>query len=189
MDLKAASQYLKESKLTTQNAVNTTLAGQSGTGAFCGTLSPTIMTPNIIGTATNNNAAAGSVGEYIESIISSPESILSGVNFNITSISLSPGDWDTWGQVVMALDAMTTINYVVTGISTTSLTLPSVEGYRGGWAFDAAGTTPYQADLFFMPPQIRLSLASTTTVYLVIQAVFNVSTATCMGFIGARRRR
>jgi hypothetical protein len=38
-------------------------------------------------------------------------------------------------------------------------------------------------------PVIRVSLASTTTVFLVAQASFGVSTMTCDGFIRARRVR
>jgi hypothetical protein len=38
-------------------------------------------------------------------------------------------------------------------------------------------------------PQTRLSLSATTTIYLVAQATFTVSTAAAWGQIFARRRR
>lgn len=43
------------------------LTDESGTGAAVFGTSPTITTPNIVGTATNDNAAALSVGEYVSS--------------------------------------------------------------------------------------------------------------------------
>src|SRR4029077_4886616 len=50
----------------------------------------------LLGTATNDNATAGNVGEYIESVIPAGAAIAitSATNTNLTSISLTAGDWD-----------------------------------------------------------------------------------------------
>src|ERR1700744_413847 len=65
------------------------------------------MTPNggsataagqIRGTATNDNASAGNVGEYVVSNNTTAQSLASGTPLNVTSISLTPGDWDVTGS-------------------------------------------------------------------------------------------
>lgn len=50
--------------MATNNAVNTTLSGQSGTGAFAGTVSPTFTTPNIgAATGTSFNSLTGAASQ------------------------------------------------------------------------------------------------------------------------------
>jgi len=65
----------------------------SGTLGVTGTITPG-QTTGIVGTTTNNNAQAGSVGEYIESVIASGSSVslTTSVMVNMTSISLTAGD-------------------------------------------------------------------------------------------------
>ena len=59
----------------------------SGTGIKC--------------TNTNDNASAGQLGEFISSVIPSGSAVVVGSNAvtNITSISLTEGDWDVWSNV------------------------------------------------------------------------------------------
>ena len=45
------------------------------------------------GATDGSNAGSGIIGEYIESYIDTPFSITSGVNTDVTSIALTPGDW------------------------------------------------------------------------------------------------
>ena len=54
----------------------------------------------LAGVTTNSNAAAGIVGEYISSSIASGSavSLTTGVSANVTSISLTAGDWEVYGQ-------------------------------------------------------------------------------------------
>lgn len=104
---------------------------------------------------------------------------------NITSISLTAGDWDVFGTVAFAPAASTTISILIGWISVTSATSPGApnEGayYLGRLTFT---TGAGQA----MPVgQKRINLTSTTTVYLSAQASFAVSTMGAYGFIGARR--
>ena len=58
--------------------------------------SETIVTPNLVGVTSASNAAAGSVGEIISALVAvgSPVSLVNATAKNVTSISLTAGDWD-----------------------------------------------------------------------------------------------
>lgn len=164
---------------------NTTSVTFPTSGTLLTSAQPTINQPNIVGTTTNDNAAAGSVGEFVSSVISSGAgvSLTSNVVRNITSISLTAGDWDISGNVSMIFTSTAGIGWAWS--STTSATLPDASLYsglefNGGSAQGVGGIT--------IPP-LRLSLAVTTTVYLSVQPEFAAGTATGCGGIYARRRR
>ncbi len=165
------------------------VTGETGSGALVFGTTPTISTPNIIGTATNDNAAAGSVGEVISSTVlnAAAVALTSNVAANVTSISLTAGDWDVWGNVATKPAGGTTTAGAAGAINTVSATFPTYPG-------DGAVTDlPYSAgagqSITFSVGKMRLSLAVTTTVYLVAQSTFAVSTSAAYGFIGARRAR
>jgi len=165
------------------------------TGAFT-TLSATgAITPaqvaGIVGTTTNNNAQAGSVGEYVESVLapSSHITLVSGTPTNVTSISLTAGDWDVWGIVIADSDATTTATAVTPWISTTSATLVSINTcLRSAWQQTNA-LFPNAGYLTVEPPKQRISISATTTVYLSVQVNFGVANMYVSGAIRARRAR
>lgn len=139
------------------------------------------------GTNTNDSASAGYVGEVISSNIAagSAVSVTTTTATNITSISLTAGDWDISGQV--ALTFSDTPSQIVGNINTTSATL----GTAGLGSPDhsmAAGFTTGFTQVIGLPTG-RLSLNSTTTVYLIGYAVFGAGTSTGYGWIMARRAR
>lgn len=161
----------------------------SSTGAFTtlsstGTFTPS-STNGIVGTTTNDNANAGSVGEVISSTIASGSAVglTNAAPANVTSISLTAGDWDVHGNVAFNIGATTTTSFVSGAISTTSATIDFSKSFltpapaTGNTI--AAGACPTQ----------RISLASTTTVFLVTQCNFGTSTLSAYGTIYARRRR
>lgn len=113
-------------------------------------------------------------------------SLTSGTYANITSISLTAGDWDITGVVAITTPGTTTITYINYGVSTSSATAGSL-GQMGSLTSNTniAATVDFTAAV----PVTRLSLASTTTVYLVSRASFAVSTASAYGVIRARRVR
>lgn len=152
---------------------------------FSGLVIPS-QTIGIKGTTTNNNAQAGSIGEYIESIVlsSSPVALTNNTAANITSISLTAGDWDVFGCWKMTVAASTNSTNRQGGISTTSATLPT-SVYISKETYTIVGS----ADGGQAVPTRRLSLSGTTTVYLVAFSSFTVSTSSAWGFIGARRVR
>ena len=147
-------------------------------------------TSGIIGSTTNDSAAAGSVGEYIRADVqynSSPVSLTSGASANVTSISLTAGDWDVMGMIGFNIAATTVISYAQGGANTASATLPSNNDTF--YITPAVPATASYIGLQMAIPTYRISIASTTTVYLVALATFSVSTVSAYGFISARRRR
>jgi hypothetical protein len=161
----------------------------ASTGAFTTLSSTGAFTPSstngIVGTTTNDSANAGSIGEYQEAT-SGSTSITSNTSTNIVSLSLTAGDWDVTGAVQYIANAGTTISTGAAGVSTTSATLPAIPRYTflaGVAVTNAIGSTTVPA----IPT--RISLSTTTTVFLVGFTSFAGGTANTTGFISARRRR
>ncbi len=142
----------------------------------------------IAGTTTNDNAAAGVVGEYVNATlaVASGTSLTSGAGKNITSISLTAGDWDVWGRVGVYNATAATWTYLYGAISTTSGSFGTED-----YAVDKPdGASVALANFMFVVPQQRISLASTTTIYLVCSPGFVGGTGVIgFGSISARRRR
>ena len=147
---------------------------------------------NLFGTTTNDNATAGNVGEYQSNSVASGSALAlsTGVTANLTSVILSAGDWDVWGQVLWTFGATTNATVLDIGLSTSSATFPPLDGLSvmqwgnsGGQVLGANPTAPVP------PVRTRFSLSATTTVFLVVLAAFTVSTAKAFGSIQARRVR
>ena len=157
--------------------------------------SPT--TGGITGTTTNDNASAGLVGEYVSSSIAqgSAVSMTTVTPVNITSISLTAGDWDVDIQAHFTGGVTTTVNYLEASVSTTTGTLNETAGNAGIWTAAFTSSAPFNfghtsaVNVTVTVPPVRISIASTTTVYFVAQASFAVSTCTGFGIIRARRVR
>jgi hypothetical protein len=140
----------------------------------------------LTGTGTNDNAPSGYVGEFISSNIAfaSGVSLTTTTAANVTSISLTAGDWDVWGNVFFTITGTCTI--IAGWINNASVTGP-----------DASLTTQVQAAVSigsgtnngYTVPGRRFSLASTTTIYLGAIATFSTGAVTVCGSIQARRRR
>lgn len=170
--------------LASPPAIGTTTpaAGKFTTLQTTSAITPS-STSGIAGTTTNDNANAGSVGEYVTSSYSS-FSLTNNTNQNYTSIILTAGDWDVTGHALFQVGAGATMTAQVLGISTTSATLPSVGNFWQGQT-SISGTAAQSA----IAPVQRLSLSSTTTVYIVGLSLFSGGTASATGFIRARRMR
>lgn len=143
-------------------------------------------TADILATATNNNAAAGYPGEYLSSTITSGSavSLTSTVTSNITSLSLTAGDWDVTGLVAFTGTGTTVMTVMRGAVTTTSATL--IQPY---FSLSPVTTAIESYDQSCPVSPMRVSIASTTTVYLIAQAVFSTSTLSAYGFIQARRAR
>jgi hypothetical protein len=144
---------------------------------------------NGVGTSTNDNAVAGSIGELISSTVlfGAVVGVTTATDTNITSISLTAGDWDVWGSVNMYPTAGTIPTRYAGWISTTSATLPTAP--NEGALYDLQTTLSASATYHYPVGSKRISLASTTTVYLSCRSNFTVSTMFAGGYIAARRRR
>jgi hypothetical protein len=173
---------------TTPAAVHATTISASGL------ISPT-STVGIAGTTAADNAQAGSVGEFISSIVvaGSAVALTSGTPVNITSISLTAGDWEVQGDAYFTGGASTVGVYRAASVSQTTGTLDlNVPNYNiaPDYASTPFGTTTGNASgLGVLTPMIRKSFASTTTIFLVVQAGFSVSTESAYGMLRARRVR
>lgn len=145
------------------------------------------QTGGIVGTTTNNNANSGSVGEYVSSTVSSSPgvSLTNNTPTNISSISLTAGDWDVQCSLFYAPAATTTTAALGVAASLVSATLP---GSSDGEAFYTLPFTTGQPSVL-PAPTLRVLVAVTTTVYLIGFANFGVSTAVAGGTIRARRMR
>jgi hypothetical protein len=135
------------------------------------------------GTNTNDNAAPGMVGEYITAT-GTAVSLTTVTPTNVTSISLTPGDWEVAGSFAFNPAGSTVLQAEDVGISTVSATFPAAPFLF----FDNSAKAAGASDGGVVPTQ-RISVASTTTVYLVAYAAFTVSTCTITGNIQARRIR
>jgi hypothetical protein len=148
-----------------------------------------ITSPGIIGVTDGSNATAGTVGEYITSSVTSFSSITNGTNYNVTTISLTAGDWDVVGSVEFNFSGTTNVTSIAAAISSTSATFGSAGTYfvfgssNGGFLYGA-----YNTQLGNIPIQ-RFNITTTTTIYLIAQSNFTVSTAQARGSIRARRIR
>lgn len=172
----------------------------TGTGSPVLNNSPTFVTPNlgvasatslqfssttgIIGTTTNDSAASGSVGQIIFSVIprASAISLTTNIAANVTSISLTAGDWDIWGNVNIALTGNGTVTNA--WISQSSALQPDASLYNG-LTFSSGSLTQIGIQI----PSQPIQLSSTTTIYLSGVCTFTTGTATACGAIYARRRR
>lgn len=160
----------------------TPAAGSFTTISATGTITPS-QTNGIVGTTTNNNANAGSIGEFVTSS-AGPTALTTGVTVNLTSISLTAGDWDISGTISTAPAGTTVQTNMVVGISTVSVTFGAI-----GSATQLPFSAPAGVNVVVPTPNFRLSLSTTTTVFLIAQVVFSVSTLSANGQIRARRVR
>jgi hypothetical protein len=133
----------------------------------------------IKGIGTNTAAAAGYIGEFLSSTILSAAAIgfTNTVVQNLTSITLTAGDWDVWGNVGFS---GTTCQTGQAGVSTTTGALPdnAFTQYING-----AATAPAR---IVVPPHQRFLVSTSTIVYMV---GFISGTGTLKGYGGIYARR
>lgn len=149
-----------------------------------------ISTPQIQGVSNGSAANTGFIGEYVSSLIAvgSAVSLTTATPKNITSISLTAGDWDVEGNINLNATSATVASgsLWVGGINTTSATIPTT-GAEVQESIPTVTTTSFKTSIA-TPPQ-RISITTTTTVYLVAEATFTAGTVTGYGILGARRVR
>jgi hypothetical protein len=139
------------------------------------------------GTATNDSAATGYIGEYVSSLVATGSAVAltaSGTAYNVTSISLTAGDWDVETNASYNMTGTTgTLKFA--GVSTTSATFGGPETY----ALKLNTTTTTTNTDGLVSPLVRVSLSATTTVYMVARHDFSAGTVSAFGSIRARRVR
>jgi hypothetical protein len=132
------------------------------------------------GTNTNDNAAAGYVGEFQSNSVWSGTIIAANTPAqNLGSIALTAGDWDVWVNAGGSAGATPTSAQL--GLTTTSAVMPTTPGMAQAVTLAANVTSA-------MGFCVRFSLTSATpTVYLVAQTA--AGAVTFVGSIFARRIR
>jgi len=162
----------------------------SNSGRFAVAAS-SLGSPQYGATVTNDNVAAGNIGEFISSDVVLGSCVaLAGTNTitNVTSISLTAGDWDVWGNVVTCPNGTAVTSQVYSWTNTVSAAYPAAFENGGSFSNTAVGSTAGQVGAVFAGYR-RYSVAATTTVYLECNVFWVTSTNGCYGFIGARRAR
>lgn len=163
-----------------------------GTGnTLTATSSTSVGQGQYLGTATNNNATAGNIGEFVVSAVEvgSPVAFTTVTNTNVTSISLTAGDWDITGQFGMIGTGSTTVTQSIASISTTSATPATNSSDQVGQLYYGSAIFGTGNPVSMVVPHRRLSLSATTTVYLVALVQFGTSTLSGFGKVEARRAR
>lgn len=148
----------------------------------------------MLATSTNDSAGVGRLGEYVSSDIASGSAVAltTATPANVTSISLTAGDWDVWINGFFLAANATVFTIASASISTTSATVAASPSSRLGLvSLPLAGFTGAGGgvSLNCVAGPARLSLGSTTTVYFVASATFTVDTMSAYGEIQARRVR
>jgi hypothetical protein len=143
-----------------------------------------------LGTVTNNSASAGFIGEILSTQVAagSAVGIATGTPIDIAAVSLTAGDWDVTGQVYYTAAATTSITTLASSLSATTATMDNTT-LGAATRHAGAAFVPGAAVMTYPIGPLRVSLAATTTYYLVASANFTVSTLTGHGIIRARRVR
>ena len=144
------------------------------------------------GVANGSDASAGYIGEYVVSTVASPGTTLSGSTaVDLTTISLTAGDWDVTGSVYYTGSGTTsTLNWIMghiqssasggsLGAGNSAMLIQTIIN-NGIWT---------QTDTGGVLGPYRFSLSSTTTLYLVSRAGYSGGTVKTYGQIRARRVR
>ena len=141
------------------------------------------------GSSTNDAATAGNVAEFISAQVNSGAAVnlTSATPADITSINLTPGDWDVWADAATAPAGATTTSIIRAWVNTQSATDPNPPN---GGAY-LLSQQNFAAGLAQVAPvgRMRLSLSANTTAFLSINATFAAGTMGAYGFLGARRAR
>ncbi len=185
--------------MATNDAVNVNLVSNIGTGAFVGSIGSSMTTPNIgvatattvtfnpttngpVGTTVGDNAGVGVVGEVVSAalLFGSATSLVSGTPKNILSISLTSGDWTIEGNLLLFCNTSLTTSFMYLNVNSALRPDNSfVAGLSNGSLIAQTGQA--------VVPR-RIILPSTTTIFLIAEAVFT-GTCNASGSVTARRMR
>jgi hypothetical protein len=172
---------------TGSGVMGTTAAGTTGQKLISAGAGTPVWGTDSLGVATNSNASAGYVGEYIESVVGLTNFPATTNYGDLTSISLTAGDWDVTAVMTAIINAATFNGALAMGISVTSgnSTTGLVDGSNRAWILAPTAVTDSTGCI----PAYRISIASTTTVYLKFRAGFSAGTPRAQGRLSARRVR
>lgn len=177
------------SKGTPTMGANLAMGGNSLTGVNAITFGNT-ATGGTTGTTTNDSAAAGFVGQFIDSSNHSLTAVgSSGQYANVTSISLTAGDWDVSGNVMFSFGTAVSITNASMAVSLFSGNT-TTDHVAGANAYgSSAYPTATQDSSVATVPRFRVSISGTTTVFLKGAITYASGAPFFYGYISARRMR
>lgn len=171
----------------------------TGHAAFASSVSVAnglVVSSNITGSlgvqgSTTSAAAAGFVGEYVESVRESSGLLslsVSGTYSVNGSIILSAGDWDVRALNYFYLTPDDVVTFVQGALSQSS---NSVTLVAGNYAILNPSTATRAADVEYTlaMTDYRFTLSSGSTVYNIARAGFTAGTPAVYGIVSARRVR
>lgn len=135
-----------------------------------------------------NNWQALVDGDFktISVLVGSAVALTTNTPADVTSLSLSQGEWECTGTVARTTAATTSVTYMSQSISATSATAGTLGSTMSAWATAANVVV---GDPAFSTPRVRLSLSATTTYYLVVNDIFTVDTNAAFGTLYCSRVR
>lgn len=163
----------------------------AGTGNVFQISGVTVSRGQLPGTATNDNATSGNFGEEVISniLVGSAVSLTTATGTNITSLSLTAGDWDVSVLAYFLGGATTNVVNFYAELNAASGTMTFASPNFAGFAFGTSGIVPGASTLTCTIAPKRYSLSGTTTVYFNVYSSFSISTMSAYGIIRARRVR
>lgn len=167
---------------TTEDSTITIATVTAGAGVIYATMGNNLG--QYRGTQTNTAAPAGFIGEVLSAslLAASQVSLTTTTDATVTSVALTAGNWMITGCVVC--NGVLTGTRFRAGISATAATMTGTEGVN----FVSTPTMPTaSSNMSNNTPSVFVSLAGTTTYYLVAEATFTVGTASAYGSISAVR--
>lgn len=153
--------------------------------------SPPYVPGQLLGTQTNDNAAAGMVGEFFAQNVTGAVSLTTNIPKNLATpmFVLTAGDWDIRGYFQFSGAATTTLTDLAGCISTVTNTMDTTNDRYVEQNFPSVALFATFGTYTLPLPPKRLSINSSTSIYFVANANFAVSTLTVQGHGSARRIR
>jgi hypothetical protein len=150
-----------------------------------------LFSSGIEGTTTNNNAAAAIVGEVLSTTVTSGAAVTmtTATVTNVTSVSLTAGDWEVYGATHFTGNVATTVTLIQASITTSTGTLNTAPGSFDTEYLAGATTATLGADTSLDGMHVRASLTTSTTYFLTAKPTFAVNSLSAYGVIYARRAR
>jgi hypothetical protein len=150
----------------------------------------TVTTTPLIGGVTNGAcASAGNIGECKNSNIPSGSSVslVNGTAKDVTSVSLTAGNWLCYGNVLFTPGGTTVTSAEVGFITSTSNTIPTTPNAGSYAALSNLPNTAGGNSDALPVGMIMENVTTTTSVYLDAYSNFTVSTMNAYGYINCIR--
>src|SRR4029077_5874913 len=143
----------------------------------------------IKGTTTNDSAAAGNVGESISQRHTGVSAGATNAWADLDSMSLTAGDWDVTVQSVYQFNTTVGASYFDIGVSTTTGNSSSGLVLGDTYVEQSTANTSASVNVSAMVANVRISIASTTTIYGKVRTNYSSGAPTFTGRISVRRIR